>query len=154
MSDALELVAVDAEIEPALLADLEALLARARSSLVLEGEHLDSVDERLADPSAHHLFAFVSGGRAVGLIDLALHHPDPDAATVAAIVIAPAHRRRGVGRALISRALAALDPADRPRSLEAGVHRDNAAALRFFEDLGWCVIHDDGGPVLILQRLD
>lgn len=137
MSHGLDLLAVDAQIAPARLAELEALLAGARHSLASEGEHLDSVDERLADPSGHHLFALVSGGRAIGLIDLALHHPDPDAATIAAIVIAPAHRRRGVARALISRALAALEPADRPRSLEAGVHRDNAAALRFFEDLGW-----------------
>jgi GNAT superfamily N-acetyltransferase len=57
-------------------------------------------------------------GELVGLVDLVLHHPDPDACAVGLFLLRPDARRRGLGSAL---AAALLE-----RAAEGGVQRVTA----------------------------
>ena len=58
---------------------------------------------------------------------------------VQGLYVAPAHRRRGVGRALLVHA-EGMARAGGACRLQLGVDRDNVAARRFYERLGFAVL--------------
>ena len=80
-----------------------------------------------------HALAALHGRFAIGFLRLDLA---PDRSAELTLIVDPRHRRRGVGRLLVERA---LDEARRRglRRLVALVRPDNEAALRLFADCGF-----------------
>jgi ribosomal-protein-alanine N-acetyltransferase len=87
----------------------------------------------LASPAVVSFIA-EEGGSPVGFALLELEGADRGIADLVAIAVDPAHRRRGVGRALMSRVVAARR---KPTLLVLTVAEDNAAAIRLFRSHGF-----------------
>jgi aminoglycoside 6'-N-acetyltransferase I len=93
--------------------------------------------EFLAD-ERHHLAVAIDGGFVVGFVS-ALRYVHPDKACpelwINEVGVAPTHRRRGVGKAMLSALLAMAREA---RCSEAWVltDRSNPAAMRLYASLG------------------
>lgn len=92
------------EIDDASADALDAVLEEARAHLVPENAWLeparDRVGEAEVDEERWVYVAFVEG-RAVGLLDAQLGSPEPGVVTLGHVVVDRAHRRQGVGRALV-----------------------------------------------------
>ncbi|MCS7040513.1 MAG: GNAT family N-acetyltransferase [Anaerolineae bacterium] len=82
-------------------------------------------------------FVALSGGQIVGIVQVGRRG---DAGWIGGLAVLPAHRRRGIGRALMETATAAAFAAG-IRTLSLEVLAQNEAALRLYERLGWR--HDD-----------
>jgi ribosomal protein S18 acetylase RimI-like enzyme len=117
------------------VARLHALLAADERAFVGPGEHLDSIEERAIDPDHRVLWA-ADQDAPLGVLDLALHAPEPDAATIAAIAVERAARRRAVGQSLVQAAIDLARDEGCPR-IVAAVRRGNTTAAAFFEALGF-----------------
>ena len=59
------------------------------------------------------------------------------------LAASPSHRRRGVGKTLVERCLAALDAIDIPRC-NLFVYADNTGAIAFWKRMGWRFWEDRG----------
>jgi ribosomal-protein-alanine acetyltransferase len=77
--------------------------------------------------------SFFGSRRAVGFL---LVRTAGDEAEVLTLAVAPAHRRRGIGRLLMDEAMRRLY-ADRVRALFLEVAEDNAAAIALYRRLGF-----------------
>ncbi|ELZ56164.1 MULTISPECIES: GNAT family N-acetyltransferase [Halorubrum] len=93
----------------------------------------------------------VADGRVVGYL-LPVDGPNRRGVHLAELVVAPAFRREGRGRALLR---AAIADADGPVTLQA--HPDNDAALALYESLGFEVVERRpdayaDGDALVLRR--
>lgn len=102
----------------------------------------EQVDSLIAGPHTALLVA-EHAGRLVGFATLALHQrmglPIVVPARVAAVdglFVEPAHRRAGIGRALLARARAWAQAKD-ARTIEISTHAFNQDALRFYEATGY-----------------
>jgi RimJ/RimL family protein N-acetyltransferase len=95
-------------------------------------EHSDWLAARLADPDTL-LWIAEEGGAAVGQVRVDLG----DGTGTVSIGIAPAHRGRGVGSAVLQAMLAEIERDPRARRLRAVAHTENAASLRAFERVGF-----------------
>lgn len=143
----------------AVLRRLDAILLEARSALVRSNEHLALAAERLADAAGERdrilLYARLPAEkRTVGLLDAALHHPEPGDLTVAVLAVAARSRRRGVGLALV---LAAIERAARRGRVDrvlAAVHARATTAADFWARLGLEEIERSGGVALLGARVD
>jgi len=129
--------------------DLDAydrILIAARGQLVRPGEHLPLCSERLGEPDRLILGARL-GDVPAGLLDLALHHPEPGTATAAVIAVDPQSRLQGIGRALVEAAVERIG-GECPR-LAAGVHAEERGAITFWLALGLAIDDDRGGIVTL-----
>jgi GNAT superfamily N-acetyltransferase len=142
---AIEIVRLEEPLDRALVAELEEILESAQSDLVRPNERFENVLERLGsgDPARELWMARVED-RAAGLADLELQSPGPGDLTVSAIATAPWARFRGVGRALVIRAIERHPELD--GALVAGVHKGSRAALAFWSALG--LVRSGRGAVL------
>lgn len=109
--------------------------------------HLAWFARALADPD-RVIYVAETGGAKIGMARF-----DRDgAAWIASVAVAPDHRGKGHGAALMRLALADL-LAKRPGDVFARVREGNAASLRLFEGLGFkTVAHADGFVLTHLKQ--
>jgi aminoglycoside 6'-N-acetyltransferase I len=102
----------------------------------------DPIDPRVAAEflfdHRHHLAVAVDGGLVVGFVSAVLYiHPDKPRPElwINEVAVAPSHRRRGVGRALLD---AVLEAARNSDCVEAWVltDRSNDGAMRLYSSAG------------------
>ncbi len=108
------------------------------------------------------VFICAEDGAWRGEVALVLAHPDPEytipgqRAYLSRLVVAPEHRRRGIGGRLVEH-LAAYARRLGLRELALGVNCDNAAALRLYEQHGFTHVirqaEDADGAYLKLLRV-
>lgn len=117
-----------------------------------------SLREELARDDARGWVAIArdgaAGEAAVGYLLLRL---GVDAGEILSLAVDPAHRRRGVGRALVARALEAAGGAGRPR-VDLELRASNAGALALYRGLGFVVVggrpryYRDGEDAVLMTR--
>ena len=129
--------------------------------LAVTDEQVERWHATLADPSSARLNRAVaeSGGRVVGFVMSGSTDDDAlDSARIGEVhglYVSPDRQGRGIGRALMAQAVAAL----RASRFEAAVLwtlRDHARSRRFYERNGWTFdgaehIRDMGGPVALVR---
>src|SRR5580700_5146552 len=106
----------------------------------------DLTREFLADPR-HHIVVAVDDGLVVGFAS-GVHyiHPDkPPELWINEVAVAPTHRRRGLGKAVL-RALLEVGHAHRCAVAWVLTDRKNAAAMALYSSLGGSEGADDQGP--------
>jgi GNAT superfamily N-acetyltransferase len=95
------------------------------------------LDEAEADPERQVLvLAARGGGHALGVLDLYLHHPEPEVAHVALLLLREAAQGHGLGREVVealSRALAGAGFTE----LRASVGDENPGARAFWQHVGF-----------------
>jgi ribosomal protein S18 acetylase RimI-like enzyme len=140
-------------------AELQSLVDRERDYFVRLERRAPAPDEvaRLvaeadADPDRVVLsLAPRDGGPAVGLLDVALHQPEPGTAHVVLLLLASPERGRGHGREVV----AALEAALAARGLEAvraSVLARNAPARAFWEAVGYAEVGRLAGGVTLYEK--
>jgi ribosomal protein S18 acetylase RimI-like enzyme len=102
--------------------------------------------EFLEDPR-HHIAVAIDEGQVVGFAS-GVHyiHPDkPPELWINEVAVAPAYRRRGLGRAILE-GLFEVGRAHRCAMAWVLTHRSNAAAMALYSSLGGTEGADDSGP--------
>jgi ribosomal protein S18 acetylase RimI-like enzyme len=102
--------------------------------------------EFLADPR-HHLAVCIDGGVVVGFAS-ALHYVHPDKLPqmwINEVAVAPPHRRRGIGKALL-RSLFSVGESHRCTVAWVLTDRTNAAAMSLYRSVGGTEGADNEGP--------
>jgi RimJ/RimL family protein N-acetyltransferase len=120
---------------PQLLAwrnDPEAVRFSVTGRGVTPAEHSDWLAARLADPDTR-LWIAEEDGAAVGQVRLDLG----EGTGTVSIGVAPAHRGRGIGSAVLQAMLVEIERDPRARRLRAVAHAQNMASLRAFERAGF-----------------
>lgn len=84
----------------------------------------------------HHGFVWVEDGRIVGNISIQPSYTRADVWLLANVAVHPDYRRRGIARALTSRALETAD-GQQVNQVQLQVRDDNTAAQRLYESLGF-----------------
>ena len=127
-------------------ADYDAVLAvwRAGAGVVLREVDDRAPVERYLARNRGLSFVAVDGGQVVGAV---LCGTDGRRGYLQHLAVAPAHRHRGVGRALAERAVAAL-AASGIDKCHLMVLQANAGARAFWAKLGWA----ERGDVLLLSH--
>jgi UDP-2,4-diacetamido-2,4,6-trideoxy-beta-L-altropyranose hydrolase len=110
-------------------------------------EHSDWLAARLADPDTR-LWIAEEGGTAVGQVRVDLG----DGTGTVSIGIAPAHRGRGVGSAVLQAMLAEIERDPRARKLRAVAHAENTASIRAFERAGFHRRGHRERDLIVLER--
>ncbi len=109
--------------------------------------------EFLADPR-HHLVVAIQDGVVIGMAT-GVHYIHPDKPVPQLWVneagVAPSHRGRGVGKALM-RALFDVGRAHGCAEAWLGTERDNVAAMRLYASIGGTAVPDD--TVMFTFRLE
>jgi GNAT superfamily N-acetyltransferase len=109
----------------------------------------DDLESFIADPTALGAWVAEDGGEVVGHVALHTHSvPEvmqallsatgldkDDVAVVARLLVAPAARRRGLGRILLERATAEAEALGRRAALD--VVDEHTKAIALYEDCGW-----------------
>ena len=115
-------------------------------------ETLDTVAQRLAPSPDHAVFgAFDAAGTLLGVVGLGregmrkLRHKG----IIWGMVVTPAARRRGLGRALMQAAIAAAHDLPGLLQLNLCVNAHNTAALRLYESLGFVAFGREPGAMLV-----
>lgn len=130
---------LNAETPTGVVKQLEELLKADESAFALESEHVESIDERMADAegSDRRILLWAElGAQPAGAIDVVLHSPEAGTMTIAMVVVSKAMRHRGVGRALVRDAVRRAMERAFFDVIAAGIHRDNATAQSFFGAIG------------------
>jgi RimJ/RimL family protein N-acetyltransferase len=99
---------------------------------VAPAEHVDWLTARLADPDTR-LWIAEEDEQPVGQVRVETHH---GSGTVS-IGIAPAHRGRGIGTAVLQVMLAEIERDPQVHRLRAVAHAENTASVRAFERAGF-----------------
>lgn len=110
---------------------------------VTDEEHASWVAARLAAPNPD-LWVADLAGQPAGSVNLS-------ASGEISVVVDPAARGHGVGRALVEHASAAAARDGMP-NVTAVVHRDNAASIRLFESVGFTRVPTERGHWLRYVR--
>lgn len=123
--------------------ELDALLAAAERDLVPPGTALEAMADRALeaeiDPRRVVRWAAhedAEGMRVVGFVDAERDWPELGTLVIRQIVVAPAHRHRGLGRALVLDVLRRAQSQGQVRELAAFVLRRTGTASSFWEGLG------------------
>ena len=87
----------------------------------------------LAETGSDSFFVAIEENRAVGYVSALLHGNE---AHVASIAVLEDHRRRGIGRALMSELIKALE-LRRVTAVSLEVRKSNTSAIGFYESLGF-----------------
>ena len=135
------------EIREARLEDLEEISALVRQleevttvSTRMEPSSLERVlQSMLGQPETYRTFLALDSGRIVGLLSLLLYKTLLHAGGTALInelVVSEAHRGRGIGRALVQKAIDVSRQTGMDE-LEVGTEKSNSAALGFYAALGF-----------------
>ncbi|OIR05110.1 putative phosphinothricin acetyltransferase YwnH [mine drainage metagenome] len=102
---------------------------------------LSFFEERLAPTGPAATFGAFAGGELVGMITL-LRAPglkENHKASIVGLYVHPEHRRQGVARRLVARALRAASGLDGVRQLRVAVVEENAPALALYEEAGFSI---------------
>jgi UDP-2,4-diacetamido-2,4,6-trideoxy-beta-L-altropyranose hydrolase len=114
---------------------------------VTPDEHRHWLSARLADPSTR-LWIAEQGGTPVGQVRV-----DMAAGTgTVSVGIAPAHRGRGIGSAVLQAMVIEIERETVARELRAIVNADNPASIRAFERAGFHRGGRDEPGFLVLER--
>jgi GNAT superfamily N-acetyltransferase len=127
------------EDEPALQAVFAAVDDQA---LPADVQSLYYVAPEGVSPDGKELLVIVRDGVVIGAIDAVPGHPRPDAVAVGLFLVAPAHRRQGVGTA-VARALLDLCRDRGVRSVTATVPVGRDPGARFLTALGFDLDNPD-----------
>jgi RimJ/RimL family protein N-acetyltransferase len=114
---------------------------------VTPAEHSKWLAARLADPDTR-LWIAEEDGQPIGQARVDLR----DATGTVSIGIAPAHRGRGVGSAVLAAMLVEMERESRAVMLRAETHSTNIASLRAFERAGFSRRGRGQGDFLVLER--
>lgn len=104
-----------------------------------------TAEKVIAAADRFHIFLALRQGRVVGYIDVTYLYAENEPYD---IFVCKEERKRGYGKALLGKALAA----NGSRGMVALVERDNAPAVRLFESMGF-IIDQFGGSVLAQLKL-
>jgi RimJ/RimL family protein N-acetyltransferase len=128
--------------------DAETVRASAIARPVSEAEHARWFAAALADPDKR-LWVAEENGIAVGQVRVDLN----GGAGVFSIVVAPAHRGRGIGQAMLRGAVAEVRREGVATMLTALAREENLASIHAFEQVGFNRkgLSGDGFAVLELQ---
>jgi RimJ/RimL family protein N-acetyltransferase len=127
--------------------DPEAVRFSVKGGAVTPAEHADWLMARLADPDTR-LWIAEEGGEAVGQVRVDLR----GGAGTVSIGIAPAHRGRGIGSAVLQAMLVEIERDLRVRRLRAVAHAGNTASLRAFERAGFSRCGRGQEDFIVLER--
>jgi ribosomal protein S18 acetylase RimI-like enzyme len=127
------------EVAPFGPSDIDEAFAlwRRTEGIVLTFETAALVEECLARSPATSFVVRDSGA----LVAAVLCTLDGRRAYLSHLAVERSHRGRGIGRSLVAHCIAALETTGVPRC-HLFVHRSNAAAIPFWEHLGWSVRDD------------
>ncbi len=116
---------------------LPILLTHERALAFTVESEQELIRRRQDQPNARWLLA-LDGERVVGMLDMVGGDRAESAHSVAlGITVAQAWRNRGVGRALLTRAIEWARRADGVSRIELEVFSDNAPAMHLYEQLGF-----------------
>ena len=164
MTEIRTLVPADAAAFQALrLAGLQECSTAFASSFEEEStRELPAVAERLAPQGDRAVFGAFDGGELAGVVGLVRegHRKLAHKAFIWGMYVAPAARKRGVGRELVAAALAFAATELRVRQVTLGVNAANPAAIALYERMGFqtygrepCFMLVDGVPQDELQMV-
>lgn len=98
-------------------------------------------------------------GTMVGVVDWVPRRRDcePPVAELSLLMVAARHRRRGIGTAVVAAIEQAIRQDKAVVAITAGVQVNNPGALRFWQELGFCVVSepkllDDGTTAVGLRK--
>lgn len=123
-------------IRPGGAPDAPFIVALGAEAFARFGEYGPIMEGFLASPGVSSFVAWWAGER-VGFVLLDLPRSHPGLADMVAIAVDRRHWRKGVGRALLSRVIAAREARGRPSLLLLTVAGDNDAAIALFRSLGF-----------------
>ncbi len=143
----------DAERLQRLLAACSEYFAKAEGHRVSKRDGQERIAEALGDEDQLLLGMRTEGSEAlVGLLDLRTHTPEPEAATIALLLIDPGHRRHGLAAALVTDFIRAAKEAGF-RSIHLGVRDGAAGARAFWEAQGFAETGREAGLTNYVHRL-
>jgi UDP-2,4-diacetamido-2,4,6-trideoxy-beta-L-altropyranose hydrolase len=138
---------IDAPLLLAWRNDPDAIRFSVTGRGVTPAEHGDWLAVRLADPHTR-LWVAEEDNEAVGQVRVEL---SDDTGTVS-IGIAPAHRGRGIGSAVLDALLVEMERDPRVNRLRAVAHPRNTASVRAFERVGFSRCGRGQGDFIVLER--
>jgi len=109
--------------------------------------HAAWIARSIADPGTR-LWIAEDAGTAVGQVRVDI----ADAVGTVSIGVAPDHRGRGIGTAILLAMVDAIEPDESVRTLRALVHPENAPSLRVFERAGFNRTVELAQGFLVLER--
>lgn len=141
-------------IRPAVPSDAEAILALERASFAVPWSESSIRGDLASNPAAHYLVA-VEEGCVVGYIGM---WAILDEAQVMDVAVAPAARRRGIGRALVARMIEEARELGLDRIL-LEVREKNTGAIALYAAMGFesdglrrGYYPDDGDNAILMSR--
>jgi ribosomal protein S18 acetylase RimI-like enzyme len=126
-------------IRPGEPADSPYVVALGAEAFARFGDYAPVMTEFLQSPDVASFIAWSSGER-VGFALVDTGAEPSGLADLVAIAVDPRHRRKGVGRALLSRVIAAFGERDTSAVLILTVADDNHAAIELFRSRGFEMI--------------
>jgi RimJ/RimL family protein N-acetyltransferase len=114
---------------------------------VTPAEHREWLSTRLADPSTH-LWIAEQAGDAVGQVRVDVQ----DGSGTVSLAIAPSHRGRGIGSAVLSAMVYEMEHAGDAHTLRAMAHVENTASIRAFVRAGFHRRALREGEFAVLER--
>jgi RimJ/RimL family protein N-acetyltransferase len=128
--------------------DPEAVRFSVTGGAVTPADHTDWLAVRLADPRTR-LWIAEEGGAAVGQVRVDL----ADGTGTVSVGIAPTHRGRGIGSAVLQAMVVELERDPRARRLRAVAHPNNIASRRAFERAGFRLMRRRERDFIVLERV-
>ncbi len=126
--------------------DADTVRSSAIARPVSEAEHARWFAATLADPR-RRLWVAEENGVPVGQVRVDLN----DGAGVFSIVVAPEHRGRGIGQAMLRGALAEVEREGTATKLVALVRKENLPSMRAFEQVGFSRKGPSGDGFVVLE---
>jgi len=140
-------------LRTAVAGDLDAIMAIERVEFPADAWSADLMAAELAAPFGRYVVATDASDAVIGYAGVRVGGAQSDVQTIA---VAPAHRRQGVGRALLSALLTeAVERGAREAFLE--VRADNPGARQLYEDHGFAEVavrpgyYPDGVDAVVMR---
>lgn len=127
--------------------DVDAVRFSVSGRPVTAEDHKRWFASRRDDPQGR-LWIAEEGGTPVGQVRVDV----TDGVGVVSVAVAPEHRRRGIGSAILRAMVAEITADDGVRTLRAVVHPDNAQSIRAFERAGFRLTAESSRRFSVLER--
>jgi RimJ/RimL family protein N-acetyltransferase len=137
----------DADLLLAWRNDPEAVRFSGTARAVTMREHRDWLAARIIDP-ATRIWIAEQEHTAVGQVRIDLE----DGVATVSVAVAPGHRGRGLGTAVLRAMVAEVEGDPRVTRLRALAHAENVASVRAFERVGFSAQGRGADGFLILER--